>query len=67
MCVCIHFTYQMAQIQVTVVEGRNIKRKDLFSESDPFVQIYLDDKNIKQKTRVKHNSKNPQWNQILVL
>ena len=38
----------MAQLQVTVVEGRNMKKKDLFSESDPFVQIYLDDKKQKQ-------------------
>ncbi|CAF1263796.1 unnamed protein product [Rotaria sordida] len=56
----------MAQLQVTVVEGRNLKKKDLFSESDPFVQIYLDDKKQKQKTKVISNTKNPYWNEIFV-
>lgn len=57
----------MAQLQVTVIAGRNIKKKDLFSESDPFVQIYLEDKHQKQKTKVKNNTKNPQWNETFVL
>ncbi len=57
----------MAQLQVTVVEAKNLKKKDLFSENDPFVQIYLDDIQLKQKTKTKHNSKNPRWNQSLVL
>jgi Ca2+-dependent lipid-binding protein len=52
---------------VTVVQGRNMKKKDLFSNNDAFVQIYLDDKSQKQKTRVEQNSKTPQWNQIFVL
>ena len=34
----------MGQLQVTVIEGRNLKKKDFFSESDPYVQIYLDEK-----------------------
>ena len=50
-----------------VVEGRNLRKKDLFSERDPFVQIYLDDIKQKQRTQVKHNTKNPQWNQTFVL
>jgi Ca2+-dependent lipid-binding protein len=57
----------MAQLQVTVIEGRNLKKKDFLSENDPFVQLYLDNENQKQKTKVKHNSKNPKWNQIFVL
>jgi Ca2+-dependent lipid-binding protein len=57
----------MAQLQVTVIEGRNLKKKDLFSESDPYVQIYLDDKKHKQKTKVISNTKNPEWNQTFVL
>ncbi len=52
---------------MTVVQGRNMKKKDLFSNNDAFVQIYLDDKSQKQKTRVEQNSKTPQWNQIFVL
>jgi Ca2+-dependent lipid-binding protein len=57
----------MAQLQVTIIEGTNLKKKDFFSESDPFVQIYLDDKQQKQKTKVRNNTKNPQWNQTFVL
>jgi len=57
----------MAQLQVTVIEGRNLKKKDLFTENDAFVQIYLDDEKQKQKTKVQYNSKNPKWNQSFVL
>jgi len=57
----------MAQLQVAVIEGRNFEKKDFFSENDPYVQIYLDDKKQKQKTKVKNNCKNPQWNQTIVL
>jgi Ca2+-dependent lipid-binding protein len=57
----------MAQIQVTVVEARDLKKMDLFSQSDSFVEVYLDDKIQKQKTKVIHNSKNPTWNEVVVL
>jgi Ca2+-dependent lipid-binding protein len=57
----------MAQLQVTVIEAKNLKRKDTFSENDPFVELYLDDKHFKQKTKTKQNSKTPQWNQAFVL
>jgi Ca2+-dependent lipid-binding protein len=57
----------MAQLQVTLVEGKNLKKKDLFSDNDAFVEMYLDDKNQKQKSRVERNSKNPQWKQFFVL
>jgi len=57
----------MAQLQVTVIAAKNLKKKDTLSENDPFVEIYLDDKNYKQKTKTKQNSKTPQWNQAFVL
>jgi Ca2+-dependent lipid-binding protein len=57
----------MAQLQVTVVEARNLKQKDTFSESDGYVKVYLDDKNQKQKSKTKQNSNNPTWNESLVL
>ncbi len=57
----------MAQLQITVVEGRNLKQKDTFSENDAYVKIYLDDKNQKQKSKTKQNSNNPTWNQSFVL
>ncbi len=57
----------MAQLQVTVVEARNLKQKDTFSENDAYVQMYLDDKKQKQKSKTKQNSNNPTWNQSFVL
>lgn len=57
----------MAQLQVTLVEARNLKQKDTFSEDDAYVQMYLDDKNVKQKSKVKQNSNNPTWNESFVL
>jgi Ca2+-dependent lipid-binding protein len=50
-----------------VIEGRNLRKKDYFSENDPYVQIYLDDKKQRQKSKVKNNCKNPQWNQAFIL
>lgn len=57
----------MAQLQVTLVEARNLKQKDAMSENDPYVQIYLDDKKLKQTSKAKQNSNNPVWNQVFVL
>jgi Ca2+-dependent lipid-binding protein len=57
----------MAQLQVTIIEGRNLKKQDWFSDNDAFVQIYLDDKKQKEKSKVISNSKTPQWNQTFVL
>ena len=57
----------MAQLEVTVVEARNLLKKDTLSDNDPFVKIYLDNKDLGQKTKTKSNAKNPQWNQTLVL
>ncbi|CAF4892873.1 unnamed protein product, partial [Rotaria sp. Silwood1] len=56
--------YSMAQLQVTVVEGKNFKKQDWFSDNDPFVEIYLDNKSQKQKTKIKYNTKTPLWNEI---
>ncbi len=58
---------KMAQLQITVVEARNLEQKDTFSENDVYVQIYLDDKKQQQKTKTKQNSNNPMWNESLVL
>ena len=58
----------MAQLVIKVVEGRNLKKKDLFSENDAYVQVYLAESDFpKQKTTVKSNTKDPVWNQILIL
>jgi Ca2+-dependent lipid-binding protein len=57
----------MAQLQVTVIEARNLKKKDLFSNNDPFVEVYLDDEKQKQKTKVINNCKRPVWNESFFL
>ncbi len=57
----------MAQLQVTVIEAKNLKKKDTLSENDPFAEIYLDDKHFKQKTKTKQNDKTPHWNEPFVL
>lgn len=59
--------HKMAQLQITLVEARNLKQKDTMSENDAYVQIYLDDKKLKQKSKTIQNSNNPVWNQIFVL
>ncbi|CAF3053334.1 unnamed protein product [Rotaria sp. Silwood2] len=53
----------MAQLQVHVIEARNLARKDKFSKDDAFLEIYLDDINQKQKTTVKRRSNDPVWNE----
>ena len=47
----------MTQLIVKMIEGTNLKKKDLFSKNDAYVKIYLDDKKQKQKTSVQHDSK----------
>ncbi|CAF0821088.1 unnamed protein product [Rotaria sordida] len=56
----------MAQLEVTIIEGRNLIKKDKFSQNDAFIEIYFDDKKQKQKTNVIKNSNNPIWNQSFV-
>lgn len=57
----------MAQLRVKIIEGKNLKKQDLFSENDAYVQLYLDDKKRKQKTTVKYDQKTPIWNETFIL
>ena len=57
----------MAQLQVTLVEGKGLKQKDRLSESDAYARIYLDAKAEKQKSVTKSNSNNPHWNETFTL
>ncbi len=57
----------MAQIDVTIIEARNLKKMDLLSESDGFVEIYLNRKSEKYRTKVIYNCQNPQWNETVIL
>jgi Ca2+-dependent lipid-binding protein len=47
-------------LEVTVIEGRNLKDKNIFGKNDLFIELYLD-KDYKQKTTTIKNSNTPVW------
>ncbi|CAF1126562.1 unnamed protein product [Adineta steineri] len=49
-------------LQVTIVEGRNLKDKDIVGKDDAYVELYLD-KDYKQRTTTAKDTNNPAWNQ----
>lgn len=49
-------------LEVIVVEGRDLKDKDLMGQNDAFVEIYID-KKYKQRTTTISNTNNPIWNE----
>ncbi|KAJ1565689.1 hypothetical protein HK096_000225 [Nowakowskiella sp. JEL0078] len=49
-------------LKVTVVAARHLKDKDLAGKSDPYVQVYLDEKH-KQNTKVVGGSLDPTFNE----
>ncbi|CAF4853402.1 unnamed protein product, partial [Rotaria sp. Silwood1] len=51
-------------LKVTIVEGRQLKSQDVFSENDAYAEVYLDKHN-KKRTKVIKNSNNPTWNETL--
>ncbi|CAF0809069.1 unnamed protein product [Didymodactylos carnosus] len=55
----------MPQLEVKIIEARNLKQQDTFSNNDAFVEAYLDP-HYKQKTKTKKNTNKPQWNETLV-
>jgi Ca2+-dependent lipid-binding protein len=57
----------MSHIRVTIIEAQNLKKMDFFTQSDGFVEIYLNKKCKKYRTKVIHNSKNPHWDESVVL
>ena len=53
-------------LEVTIVEGRNLKDEDIVGKNDAYVEIYLD-KDYKQRTTTIQDSNNPTWNQKFTL
>lgn len=53
-------------LEVTVVEGRNLKDQDAVGKNDAYVEVYVD-KNYKQKTNTVKDSNKPTWNQKFTL
>jgi Ca2+-dependent lipid-binding protein len=49
-------------LEVFIVEGRNLKDRDLIGQNDAYVEIYLD-KKYKQRTTTISNTNDPTWNQ----
>lgn len=49
-------------LQVTVVEGRNLKDKDTFGQNDAYIELYLD-KDYKQRTSTIKDTNSPRWNE----
>ncbi|CAF2599744.1 unnamed protein product [Rotaria sp. Silwood2] len=55
-------SHQPETLQVTIVEGRQLKTKDTFGENDAYAEVYLD-KDYKQRTKLIKDSNNPTWNE----
>ncbi|KAJ3413327.1 1,2-dihydroxy-3-keto-5-methylthiopentene dioxygenase [Chytridiales sp. JEL 0842] len=53
-------------LQVRVLSARNLNNEDNFTANDAFVEIYIEDKNYKQRTTTV-SSKTPEWNQTFTL
>jgi len=61
------------RLRVTVLDARNLARKDIASKSDPYVILSIHSKldfsmfGEKQQTTVINNNQNPYWNQTFTL
>jgi len=53
-------------LQVTVVEGRNLKDTDAFGQNDAYIELYLD-KDYKQRTSIIKDTNSPAWNETFTL
>ena len=51
------------QVQVHVIEARNLSGKDIGGTSDPMVTVTIFDE--KKSTKIESKTKNPRWNEIL--
>ena len=51
---------------VKIVEGRNLKDKDIVDKNDAYVELCVNE-DYKQRTTTIQSSKNPTWNQKFIL
>ncbi|KAJ3203073.1 Cytosolic phospholipase A2 zeta [Dinochytrium kinnereticum] len=52
----------MGVVEIKVLRAKDLTRKDMISNNDAFVELWLNDKNYKQKTTTVQSS-TPEWNQ----
>mmetsp|Transcript_41896 Transcript_41896/g.51573 ORF Transcript_41896/g.51573 Transcript_41896/m.51573 type:complete len:251 (-) Transcript_41896:111-863(-) len=58
------YQYKNGKLKVTVFKATNVDNKDgPNEESDPFVEISINNGKQKKRTKVKKNTKNPEWNE----
>ena len=53
-------------LEVTIVEGRNLKDGNVIGKNDAYVEVYLNE-NEKQQTTIAKNTNDPTWNQNFTL
>jgi Ca2+-dependent lipid-binding protein len=53
-------------LEVTIIEGRNLKDRDVSGKNDAYVEVYLD-KAYKQRTTIVKDTNDPTWNQRFTL
>ncbi|CAF2109581.1 unnamed protein product [Rotaria magnacalcarata] len=49
-------------LEVIVIEGQNLKDRDVVGQNDAYIEIYTD-KKYKQRTKTISNTNNPTWNE----
>jgi Ca2+-dependent lipid-binding protein len=52
-------------LEVIIVEGRNLKDRDIIGQNDAYVEIYFE-KKYRQRTTIVKNSNNPVWNERFI-
>jgi len=51
-------------LKISLIQGRNMKKMDLLSQSDPFCTLRIDDRpDTQQKSKFINNTVAPQWNE----
>lgn len=54
-------------LEVKVVRGKNLQKKDLMGKADPYVKLQLVNTVLSKTTRTKMSTLNPEWNESFKL
>jgi Ca2+-dependent lipid-binding protein len=56
------------QVQVQVIEAKNLYKTDLFGKTNPYMGIYVTNESFPRvKTKVQHKTLNPKYNGIVFI